>query len=106
MMGIMSPVDEIVRLGTEALRIEAFAEPLFAASIVCYGVFVGAGDTLIPSSINLTTMWAVRITLAIVLAPQFGLNGVWLAMATELCIRGLLMLWRMKSQRWLPKELR
>ncbi len=105
MMGILSPVDEIVELGVSALRIEAFAEPLFAASIVCYGVFVGAGDTLIPSSINLATMWGIRITLAIILSPHLGLDGVWLAMCIELCIRGLLMLWRLRSMRWIPKEL-
>lgn len=101
MMGIMTPVQEIVDLGVSALRIEAFAEPLFAASIVCYGVFVGAGDTLIPSSMNLGSIWAFRITLALVLAPSMGLNGVWLAMCIELCIRGILFLIRLKSGRWL-----
>lgn len=101
MMGIMTPVKEIVDLGVEALRIEAFAEPLFAASIVCYGVFVGAGDTLIPSSMNLGSIWVFRITLALILAPSMGLNGVWLAMCIELCIRGILFLIKLKSGRWL-----
>lgn len=40
-MELMSPVTEIQRLGAEILRIEAWAEPMFAASIVAYGVFVG-----------------------------------------------------------------
>ncbi len=101
MMSIMTPVNEIIDLGVSALRIEAFAEPLFAASIVCYGAFVGAGDTLIPSSMNLGSIWIFRITLAIVLAPTMGLNGVWLAMCIELCLRGLLFLLRLKSGRWL-----
>ena len=106
MMGFMSPVPEIVDLGTQALRIEAFAEPMFAASIVCYGVFVGAGDTLIPSSMNFGAIWVFRITLAIILAPMMGLNGIWLAMCIELNLRGILFLWRLKSQRWIPKNLR
>ena len=101
MMGIMTPVKEIVDLGVDALRIEAFAEPLYAASIVCYGVFVGAGDTLIPSSMNLGSIWVFRITLALILAPTMGLNGVWLAMCIELCIRGILFLLRLKSGKWL-----
>lgn len=103
-MEIMSPVEEIVSLGASALRIEAFAEPMFAASIVCYGVFVGAGDTLVPSGINLSAIWAIRITLAVILAPVMGLNGVWLAMCIELNIRGILMLWRLKSKRWLKDK--
>ena len=103
-MGIMSPVGEIIDLGTQALRIEAFAEPMFAASIVCYGVFVGAGDTLIPSTMNLSAIWAFRITLALALSPSMGLNGVWLAMCIELNLRGLLFLLRLKSKRWLKTK--
>ncbi|WP_373790243.1 MATE family efflux transporter, partial [Bacteroides heparinolyticus] len=41
-IGLMTPVEEIRELGIMVLRIEAFAEPMFAASIVGYGVFVGA----------------------------------------------------------------
>lgn len=37
-IGMMTPVEEIRQLGVMALRIEAFAEPMFAASIVAYGV--------------------------------------------------------------------
>ena len=106
MMGVLTPVPEIIELGTEALRIEAFAEPMFAAAIVCYGVFVGAGDTLVPSTMNLFAIWAVRITLAIALAPVMGLNGVWLAMCIELNLRGILFLLRLRSRRWIPKDLR
>jgi len=100
MIGLMSPVDEIRRLGSEALRIEAFAEPMFAASIVAYGVFVGAGDTLRPMIINLVSMWGVRLTLAAWLAPRMGLRGVWIAMAIELTFRGLLFLARLLRGRW------
>lgn len=101
MMGIMTPVEEVRELGVMALRIEAFAEPMFAASIVCYGVFVGAGDTLIPSGMNLVSMWAVRLTLAAILAPTLGLKGVWIAMAIELCFRGLIFLIRLKWGKWI-----
>lgn len=97
MMGIMTPVPEIINLGVSALRIEAFAEPMFAASIVCYGVFVGMGDTLVPSAMNLICIWVVRITLAVILAPIMGLDGVWLAMCIELNVRGILYLIRMRK---------
>ncbi len=52
MMAILTPDEAVRELGTTVLRIEAFAEPMFAASIVCYGAFVGAGDTFIPSAMN------------------------------------------------------
>jgi len=106
LMGILTPVGEIIDLGVSVLRIEAFAEPLYAASIVCYGSMVGAGHSLIPSTINLATIWCIRLPLAVLLAPVMGLRGVWLAMAIELSIRGLLQLWRLASQKWIPKHLR
>lgn len=103
MMSLMSPVQEIVDLGAQCLRIEAWAEPLYAASIVCYGVMVGAGDTLIPSIMNLGSMWIVRITLASILASSMGLLGVWTAMFIELCVRGIIFLARLWSGKWTKK---
>lgn len=101
MMGIMTPVPEVRELGIMALRTEAFAEPMFAASIVAYGVFVGAGDTLVPSAMNLFSIWAVRLTLAAWLAPYMGLQGVWLAMCIELCFRGVIFLVRLQGGKWM-----
>lgn len=103
MIGILSPVPEIRALGTQVLRIEAFAEPFFAASIVTYSVCIGAGDTAIPSFINLGSMWFVRLTLAATLAPIYGLPGVWFAMATELTIRGIMFLIRLFRGKWMKK---
>ena len=104
MIGLMTPVEEIRDLGTQVLRIEAFAEPMFAAAIVGNCVCVGAGDTLKPSLMNLASMWGVRLTLAAVLAHWYGLQGVWTAMAIELTFRGTLFLIRLKWGAWLRAE--
>ena len=104
MIAVLSPVEQIRTLGAEVLRIEAFAEPFFAASIVTYSAFVGAGDTLWPSVFNLGSMWFVRLTLAALLAPHYGLRGVWVAMATELTFRGVLFLLRLWKGRWLKYD--
>ena len=89
---VMTPDAAIRSLGAEVLRIEAWAEPMFAASIVAYGFFVGLGRTILPASMNLVSIWGVRLTLAALLAPSMGLHGVWLAMCIELCFRGLIFL--------------
>jgi Na+-driven multidrug efflux pump len=103
LMSIMSPVEEVIALGTEVLRIEAWAEPMFAAAIVCNGVFIGAGDTIVPAVMSLFSMWAVRLTLAASLAPKFGLRGVWTAMAIELTFRGSIFLVRLFKGGWAEK---
>ena len=103
LMGIMSPVEEVIALGTDVLRIEAWAEPMFAAAIVVNGVFIGAGDTFIPAIMSLASMWAVRLSLAATLAPKYGLKGVWTAMAIELFFRGSIFLVRLFKGGWSEK---
>ncbi|MBQ7444052.1 MAG: MATE family efflux transporter [Bacteroidaceae bacterium] len=101
MMASLTPDAAVRALGVECLRIEAWAEPGFAASIVAMSVFVGAGDTGKPALMNLFSMWAVRVTLAAMLATTYGLQGVWFAMAVELTFRGLIFLARMHWGRWM-----
>jgi putative MATE family efflux protein len=95
---MLTPAPEVRLLAAKVLRIELFAEPLFGVSIVASGALRGAGDTLIPSILNLLSIWGVRITLSVLLVGRLGLEGVWLAMCLELCVRGLLMLIRMKMR--------
>ncbi|MDE6156565.1 MAG: MATE family efflux transporter, partial [Muribaculaceae bacterium] len=101
MMEIMTPVAAIAETGTEVLRIEAWAEPMYAASIVAYGAFVGVGDTMIPAVMNFGSIWLVRIPLAALMSPSMGLRGVWIAMCAELVFRGCIFLWRMYGGKWL-----
>ena len=100
LMALMTPVEAIRDLGAQVLRIEAFAEPMFAAAIVCNGIFIGAGDTLKPAIMSLCSMWGVRLTLAALLARDHGLKGVWTAMAIELTFRGLMFLGRLRIGHW------
>ena len=101
LMSFMSPVPEIVELGARCLRVESWAEPLFAASIISYGVFVGAGYTLVPCGINLVSMWIVRLGLSAIMVKSMGLYGVWMAMAIELCFRGMVYLIWLSTKRWM-----
>ena len=103
MISIMTPDEQVRLLGSQSLRIEAFAEPMFAAAIVTYSVCLGAGDTLVPACMNLASMWLVRLTLAAYLAPIYGLRGVWTAMAIELSFRGAIFLVRLFRGKWLNK---
>ena len=103
LMGIFTADAAVIALGARVLRIEAFAEPMFGASIVASGSMQGAGDSTGCFILNLVSMWGVRLTLAVLLAPRFGLVGVWVAMCAELCTRGALFLLRMARGKWLDK---
>ena len=103
-MSLMTPVDEIIDLGTTILRIESFAEPFFAAAIVCYGVFVGAGNSVTPIAINISSMWLIRIPLSMFVVDSMGLKGVWIVMCIELIARGIIFLCFLRSRRWLNTQ--
>lgn len=91
---LLTPVADVQNLAAQVLRIGLIAEPLFGVSIVASGALRGAEDTLVPSVLNLLSLWVVRLGLSVILVKPFGLQGVWVAMATELCVRGILMLIR------------
>ena len=103
MMGWLSPDGAVISMGAQVLRIEAFAEVGYAASIVAYGAFVGAGDTRWPSIMNFGSMWVVRILPALFLTRIYGLPGFWMCMAVELGFRGLIFLIRLSRGSWLKK---
>ena len=92
---LLTPVVEIQALAVTVLRIELFAEPLYGASIVATRALRGQNDTLVPSILNLFSIWVVRLGLSLLLINSYGLQGIWLAMAIELCFRGLVMLTRL-----------
>lgn len=100
---LLTPVAEIQELSSQIIRIGLLAEPLYGISIVASGALRGAEDTLIPSILNLISIWVVRLGLAALLVGPLGIHGVWIAMATELCVRGLLLLHRQLHSRYLKK---
>lgn len=103
---LLTPVAEIRTLAAQALRIGLLAEPLFGVSIAAAGALRGAGDTLVPSLLNLGSIWIVRLGLALLLVGKLGLRGMWIAMAIELCVRGTLMLWRQKTSKFYETQSR
>lgn len=94
---------EVVAEAALALRTVAFAEPFFALSIILANALRGADDVKFPMVAGLVTMWCVRVPLACLFVLKFGmgLQGVWLAMALDLALRGILCAVRWKRGKWL-----
>lgn len=104
LMDMLSNDPDVIALGAKCLRIEAFAETFYGVSMVAFGSCVGAGDTLVPTALNFTSLWVVRIGLALLLTPKMGLVGYWIAMCAELNVRGMLFLARVSGNRWLDRR--
>lgn len=100
----LTPVQAVRSVAAQILRIELFSEPLYGASMVASGALRGAEDTLVPSIMTLFSMWVVRLGLAVLLVPHYGIHGMWIAMTVELCFRGLIFLARLFTSGYLHPE--
>lgn len=99
----LTPDAQVRSVAAQILRIGLLAEPLYGVSIVASGALRGAEDTLIPSLLNLFSIWVVRLGLAMILVRRLGIHGMWIAMAVELCVRGLLLLHRLLCSKFLKR---
>ncbi len=67
----------------------------------------GAGDVRYPIVIGIIAMWTISVGLGCLFGVVFGLGlmGVWMGMAADECIRGIIFAFRWKSGAWKQKTL-
>jgi len=72
---------DVLRYGTNCIRILGIGYPLYAVGMVMVQALNGAGDTATPSTLNLLCFWLVQIPVAWWLAERLGWgpNGVFWA---------------------------
>ncbi len=75
----------------------AMSEQIFS------GAFAGAGNSLPPLAIYLPVT-ALRIPLAALLAPIYGMNGIWIAIFTTSITKGILIAFWWKLGRWKKRK--
>lgn len=104
---MLTPVKDVRVLSTKVLRIGLLAEPLYGLSVIATGALRGAEDTLVPSILNLLSIWLIRISLCLLFVLHFdlGLVGVWMANAIELSIRGIILLIRHCTSKFYFKKI-
>ncbi len=106
LMGFFTRDGHVIALGTTILRIEAFVEPAFGISMLVFGVFRGAGDTRRPFYISIAGMWVVRLPMALFMIryTSLGLVGIWIGMASDLLLRGIISLVMFLRYTWLESS--
>jgi Na+-driven multidrug efflux pump len=74
---------DVLRYGTDYLRIVSLGFPFYAYGMVMSQSFNGAGDTRTPTLVNLFVFWLLQVPLAWSLARRspLGPNGVFIALA-------------------------
>ncbi|MEN6664533.1 MAG: MATE family efflux transporter [Phycisphaerae bacterium] len=100
LMRIFINDENVIRLGSDYLRIVGSCYVFFAFMFVTNGVINGAGHTMMTTIFSLVSLWAVRVPLAVWLSHRMGLNGVWYAMAASFAVSMLASLAYYLSGHW------
>ena len=97
---------EVLRIGTEYLRILAICQIPQCLEGVAAGAFRGRGRT-VPPSVSSVVSNTLRVVLAFFLSfhTPLGLTGIWIAISVGAAVRGIwIYSWYLINMRKLPKE--
>jgi len=99
---LMSDDPSVIALTTRCLFITGFCQSAFAAAMIFGGSLRGAGDTYKQMFLQLASIVLVRFGGVMLVALVFhrGLTVIWIVLASELVIRGLLMFGRFLHGGW------
>jgi MATE family multidrug resistance protein len=91
----ITDVPAVVAMAVSVLPIVAFFQIFDGMQCVSSGCLRGSGDTRTPMICNLLSFWAVGLPLGYQLAFHlgWGLQGLWLGLATTLTLTGSLLTW-------------
>jgi putative MATE family efflux protein len=105
--GLFSPKPEVAELGGSVMRLMSASEAPLGALIVGIGILRGSGDTGWLLFLNLTSMLAVRLPLAVLFTSAvfgWGLWGAWLAMFFDVNLRAGIAYARFRHGGWTKKR--
>lgn len=84
------------------IQIAAVLQPFFATQIVFSSALRGAGDTRAMLWISAFSTFLVRVPLCYLIGVHlgYGLNGIWIGLSLEMCVRSTLTTLRFRSGKW------
>ncbi len=106
LISIFNTNPDIIRLGSEYLKITSFSYIFVALGLVLGRSLMGAGDTVSPMLISVFALLGIQIPLAIMLPHHLhiGISGVWWAILISSILQGALTCFWFNLGRWRLKE--
>lgn len=105
--GLFTNKEEVIVLGKTIMFIEIFLELGRAVNMVLVRALQAAGDIKFPIVMCVIHAWLLGVVLGYVLGVVmgYGLVGVWIAMALDECVRGIIFIVRWKNGAWKTRNL-
>ena len=100
LLGVFVADPPVLNAGDIAMRLSLLLMPASALSFVFNGALRGAGDTRFPVVVRAAGTWGLRLPVAALLIPLWGLPGARLAMGLDFWTQAGLSYWRFRSGRW------
>ena len=106
-LDFFSDNEAIIALGASVLLVNAFLEPGRTFNVVVISSLRASGDVKFPVYVGIVSMWVIGVGLAYLLSVPlgFGIVGMWIALALDEWVRGIIMYFRWKSRKWCGKAL-
>jgi putative MATE family efflux protein len=100
LLGVFVADPPVLNAGDIAMRLSLLLMPASACSFVFNGALRGAGDTRFPVLVRAAGTWGLRLPVAALMIPLWGLPGARLAMGLDFWTQAGLSYWRFRSGRW------
>ena len=106
-IGFFTRQEEITALVSTLLLLSIYLEFGRSLNLIYIGALKGAGDIKFPVLYGIFSNWVIMVGGSWLLGLKLGLGvaGFWLGIGTDETTRGLVMMLRWKSKRWMNKSL-
>lgn len=100
---------DLLKIAQRVMIIDLVLEIGRAFNIIFVRTMQTSGDILFPTILSIIFCWVVAVGGSFILGGKktlgLGLEGVWIAMALDECMRALIFLFRFKSGKWARKSI-
>lgn len=102
LLSMLTHDSEILRMAAPLFALGVLVEMGRAVNIVAGGALRSTGDAGYAAIVASTLMWCVGVPTAFLFGSYFGLGltGVWISMALDECLRGVVSYRRWRTGRW------
>lgn len=105
--GLFTDNQDIIHLGRKIMVICIFLEIGRTLNLVIINSMRAAGDVKFPTFLGMASMWGISVLLGYILGIYFdlGLIGIWIAMALDEIVRGIVVIIRWIHGTWRGKRI-
>ena len=105
-VGFFTDNADVIAIGSTILLMNAVLEFGRTTNIVIIACMRGAGDVYFPTICAVMSNWIISVAGSYLFAVVFGMGiyGLWIALAADEIVRGIMMIIRWKSGAWRNKR--